>query len=118
MQQLTIGFGTVLILTGIIAYLGTGQESMTSLLPSIAGIPIVIAGLVAARPDRERIGLYIAAVLTAILAVGTLRGATKLLEGDATTAALVNGGLLVISVVYLAAFAAWLRNERRINRAG
>jgi hypothetical protein len=104
MPNLTIIYGIVLILTGFIAYFGTGQESVTSLLPSIAGIPIAIAGMVAQNPDRRHIGLYAAAGLVAILALGTLRGVGILVGGDANTASIINTVLFMLSVGYLAVF--------------
>lgn len=104
MPNLTIAFGIMLILTGIIAWVGTGQESLTSLLPTIAGIPIAIAGMIAVNPARRRIGLYVAAGLVAILALGTLRGVGILLGGDASTASIINTALFVLSVGYLVVF--------------
>jgi uncharacterized membrane protein len=109
MPNLTIAYGIVLILTGIVSWVGTGQESMTSLLPTIAGIPIAIAGMVAVNPQRRRLGLYIAAGLVAILALGTLRGVGILLGGDASTASIINTVLFVLSVGYLAVFVYRLR---------
>jgi hypothetical protein len=113
MPNLTIIYGIVLILTGFITYFGTGQESATALLPSIAGIPIAIAGMIAQNPARRRIGLYVAVALVAILAFGTLRGVTALVGGDATTASIVNTVLFVLSVGYLAVFIYMMRLETR-----
>jgi hypothetical protein len=115
MPNLTIIFGIVLILTGFITYFGTGQESATALLPSFAGIPIAIAGMVAQNPARRRIGLYVAVALVAILAFGTLRGVTALIGGDATTASIVNTALFVLSVGYLSVFIYTLRVESRVQ---
>jgi hypothetical protein len=113
MPNLTIMYGIVLILTGFIAYFGTGQESATALLPSIAGIPVVIAGIVSLNPDRRRLGLYIAGGLVVILALGTLRGVSALIGGDTSTAAIVNTVIFVLSVGYLAVFAYMMRIESR-----
>lgn len=104
MPNLTIAYGITLILTGIIAWAGTGQESLTSLLPTIAGIPIAIAGMIAINPERRRIALYVAAGLVAILALGALRGVGILLGGDVRTASIINTVLFVLSVGYLGVF--------------
>lgn len=109
MPNLTIIFGIVLILTGFIAYFGTGQESATSLLPAIAGIPIVIAGMIAVNPKRRKTGLYVAAILVVILALGTLRGVGILISGDVNTASIINTALFVLSIGYLLVFAYRLR---------
>lgn len=111
MPNLTIAFGIMLILTGFVAYFGTGQESMTSLLPSIAGIPIVIAGMIAVNPERRRVALYVAAGLVAILALGTLRGVGILIGGDANTASIINTVLFVLSLGYLGVFFYRLRGS-------
>lgn len=115
MANLTIVFGIVLILTGFITYFGTGQESATALLPSVAGIPIVIAGMIAGNPKRGRIPLYVAVGLVVILALGTLRGVSALFGGDTTTAAIVNTVLFVLSIGYLAVFVYMMRLESRVH---
>jgi hypothetical protein len=102
MPQLTIVYGIVLILTGIISYFGTGQESMTSLLPTVAGIPIALAGILAMNPERQKVGVLIASALVALLALGTLRGVAILIGGDASTASIINTVLFLLSVGYLA----------------
>ncbi len=117
MANLTIVYGIVLILTGFIAYFGTGQESMTSLLPSIAGIPVVIAGMIAMNPQRRKIGLYAAAGLVTILALGTLRGVGILLGGDASTASIINTVLFLLSIGYLAVFIYMFRVESRAENS-
>ena len=118
MPNLTIIYGIVLILTGFIAYFGTGQESVTSLLPSIAGIPIVIAGMVAVNPERRKIGLYVAVALVAILALGTLRGVGILIGGDVNTASIINTALFLLSVGYLGVFFYRLRVSQSASDLG
>jgi hypothetical protein len=117
MPNLTIVFGIALILTGAIVYFATGQESLTALLPSIAGIPIAIAGMVAMNPERQRTGLYVAAGLVTLLALGTLRGVAILIGGDASTASLVNTGLFILSVGYLVVFVYLMRVGSRAHDA-
>jgi hypothetical protein len=101
MPQLTVAFGVLLILIGVVAYLGTGRESATALLPAVAGIPILLAGWMAMRPGREFQGLVVAAVLTAILALGSLRGVMILIGGEVTSASVINTGIFLLSVAYL-----------------
>lgn len=117
MPQLTITFGVGLILVGVGVYFGTGRESVTALIPAIAGIPMLLAGLAATRPEWYRYGLYAAVALAAILALGTLRGVTALIDGDVTTGSIVNTGLLIVSVVFLAVVVSSLRSDARHQRA-
>jgi hypothetical protein len=113
MPNLTIVFGSALILTGAIVYFATGQESMTALLPSVAGIPIAIAGMIAVNRERRRAALYVAVALVALLALGTLRGVAALIGGETGTAPVVNTLLFIVSVGYLAVFMILMRGDRR-----
>jgi hypothetical protein len=101
MARIIIGFGLLLILVGVIAYFATGRESITALLPAIAGIPVLIAGYLASRPGTQAIGEYGAIALAALLALGTLRGVTALIGGDVSVASVVNTGLLIVSVIFV-----------------
>jgi hypothetical protein len=116
MPQLTVAFGVALILTGILVYFGTGRESVTALLPSIAGVPVLLAGVVALRPEWRMYGLYAAAVLVLILALGTLRGVFTLLGGDLTTASVINTGLFLVSILYFIVFVRAIRTGQ-VQRA-
>jgi hypothetical protein len=44
MQNLTLSLGILLIILGAASYLGTGQESVTALIPSFFGILFVLFG--------------------------------------------------------------------------
>jgi hypothetical protein len=101
MSRVTIGFGILLILLGIGAYLISGGESVTSLIPAIAGLPIIGVGYLQSVSGWEQKGLYIAIALAAILALGTVRGVTSLLGGTVTTGSVVSTLLLVLSFGYM-----------------
>lgn len=113
MPNFTVIFGSALILTGAIVYFATGQESLTAMLPSVAGIPVAIAGMVAMNPQRRRVALTVAAGLVGLMALGTLRGVFKFLAGDVTTASTVNTLLFVVSMGYLAVYALLSRSRSR-----
>ena len=100
--RLTVGFGVGLILTGVISYFATGQQSVTALIPAFFGGLILIAGLASLRPEWRSYGLYAAAGLTLLLALGTLRGAFGLLGGEVSSATVINTILLVASIGFLA----------------
>ncbi len=47
MAKITIGLGIVLIALGFGSYFGTGQASVTALIPAFFGLPLLLLGLVA-----------------------------------------------------------------------
>lgn len=116
MARLTITFGAALVLTGVIAYFATGQESVTALIPAFFGGPIGIAGLVSLRPGWRSYGLYGAIVLAALLALGGLQGIFGLLGGEISTANVINSVLLVASAVFVALCVRELRGDRSSAR--
>ena len=71
MARLTVAFGAALILIGVITYFATGQESVTALIPAFIGGPVLLAGLVLLRNEWRSYGLYAAAGLVLLLALGT-----------------------------------------------
>lgn len=102
MARLTVGFGAVLILTGVVLYFATAQQSVTALIPAFVGGPLLIAGLVSLRPEWRSYGLYAAASLVLLLAIGTLRGTFGLLGGEGSSATVTNTILLIASIGFLA----------------
>lgn len=108
-----VAFGAALVLTGAIAYLATGQQSVTALIPAFIGAPPVLAGLAALRPRWRSHGLYVATGLGLLLAVGTLRGVFGLLDGEVPAAAVINTVLLAATAVFLALCIRELRGRSR-----
>ncbi|WP_047864209.1 hypothetical protein [Rubrobacter aplysinae] len=107
MSRLTLGFGVVLVLTGVISYFAMGRQSVTALIPAFIGVPLSLAGLVSMQPRWRSYGLYAAAGLGLLLSLGALRGVFGLLGGAFSFAAVVNTILFVASVGFLAL---WVRN--------
>ena len=57
MSNLTIGYGGLLIAWGIAASLLSGSNSVTSFIPSIMGVPLLISGLMTnLQPDKRNYG--------------------------------------------------------------
>jgi hypothetical protein len=71
---LTIAFGLVLVLLGVVGYLATGRESPTALIPAFAGILFLILGAVARNPGARKLAMHLAAALALVGALGTARG--------------------------------------------
>ena len=69
MGKIAIIFGSLLILLGLGAYLGTGRTSVTALIPSAFGVLLTVAGLVATRYPKARMHVMHVAVLIALFAL-------------------------------------------------
>ena len=85
MARTAMTFGVLLILLGLIAYLGTGQESVTALIPAFFGVPLLLLGWLARTESRRKHALHAAAVLAALGLAGSVRGlpqAWQLMSGD------------------------------------
>ena len=58
MGRLTVGFGVVLILVGVVGYFASGAASATALIPAFVGVPMAVAGWMMTRPNLRAVGLY------------------------------------------------------------
>ncbi|WP_257160045.1 hypothetical protein [Corynebacterium cystitidis] len=104
MPRITISFGAILIILGIIAYFATGMASWTALIPSILGAVIAIFGAIGIK--QPKIGIHIALVVAILGILGTFRSVLQLGEVFAGTAqrpaaVIVSTITFVLLVVYL-----------------
>ena len=81
MPRISIGFGIGLILLGVILYLATGMASVTALIPSVPGLPILICGIIGLKQSLLKHSMHIAAVFGLL---GFLAPLGKLSKGLAT----------------------------------
>ena len=86
MAKLTLAVGAVLVLLGLGAYFGTGQQSVTALIPSFFGVPLVVLGLWGEPQKNRKLAMHIAVVLTLLGFLGTIRAVFKLPAALAGTA--------------------------------
>lgn len=108
MPTISIVFGILLSALGLGAYVGTGSESVTALIPAFLGAPILLCGIIAGIFSKARMHVMHVAALLGLLGtvplamslpkVGTLIAGTAELP-FATTMQLAMG---TISVVFLA----------------
>lgn len=101
MRALPIGFGSVLILIGVVGYFASGAASVTALIPTFVGVPMLLAGWMMGRPNLRAAGLCSAMALAVILALGSLRGVAGLLGGEASVPAVIQLLLFLASVGFL-----------------
>jgi hypothetical protein len=64
MARLTIFFGIILILLGVLTYMGTGSKFPTSLIPAGFGVLLAIFGALARTLDMKKRGLYMHIAVT------------------------------------------------------
>ncbi len=78
MNKLTIIFGLVLILTGLIGYFGTGGASITALIPAFLGIIFIITGGLAFKENFRKHSMHIAVLFALVGLAGSFRGLIEL----------------------------------------
>ena len=68
MAKVTILFGLLLIVLGVIGYVGTGWKAPTALIPTYLGIVFAILGFLARRGTQKRrmLMMHIAVTLGAL----------------------------------------------------
>jgi len=71
MAKLTIGFGTLLILLGLVGYVATGSEYPTALIPSILGVIFIFFGVMANTDNARKRMLWMHISVT-VAALGFL----------------------------------------------
>ena len=74
MQNLTLSLGILLSVLGLASYFGTGQESITALIPMFFGIVFIILGFVAKNENFRKHAMHGAAGLALLGALGSARG--------------------------------------------
>ncbi len=77
MRAVTIGYGLILIVLGLAAYFGLGRESVTALIPTFFGVPVLVLGLLAGRDTLRRHVMHGAAALGVVAFLGTASGLVK-----------------------------------------
>ena len=77
MGKITIAVGALLIVLGLIGYLGTSMVSWTALIPAFFGLPLVILGILALQEAMRKHTMH-AAVVVGL--VGFLGGAFSFLR--------------------------------------
>jgi hypothetical protein len=108
MSNLTIGFGAALTALGQAAYFGTGRSSVTAMIPTFFGLPLVGLGLLARREDARVPALYGAAGVGLLGLLGTARSlprAARILSGgqdERPRAVLTQALMALLCAAYLA----------------
>ena len=73
MPKVTIALSSVLIVLGVVAYGATGAVSVTALIPTFVGLPVLVFGVLAVRqPQRRALWMHLAVGLMFLGLVGTM----------------------------------------------
>jgi hypothetical protein len=88
MAKLTIVYGVIFIIMGLYGYFGISSESITALIPTFFGIPMLILGWLGLNEKYLKHTMHIAAVLNLLGFAGTVNGLIKFFKmlGGAETA--------------------------------
>ena len=75
---MTIVIGVILILLGFGGYFGTGQASVTALIPAGFGFVLSILGGIATRDSARKHAMHVAVIFGLLGFAGTVPGVIKL----------------------------------------
>ena len=88
--------GGFLVLFGIVAYIYSGQASITALIPSIFGLGILFPGYVAYNsPDMAKHAMHVTAVLALLGVLGSLDSILGILDVPFFLSAKIIGTCLI-----------------------
>jgi len=77
MVKIAIIFGIILIILGLYSYFGISGESITALIPTFLGIPVLVLGWMAINEKYLKHAMHGAAVLMLLGFAGTVGGLIK-----------------------------------------
>jgi len=77
MAKISITFGIILIILGLISYFGISSESITALIPTFLGIPVLILGFLGLNKKYLKHAMHGVAVLMLLGFGGTVGGLIK-----------------------------------------
>ena len=87
MYRVTILFGILLGITGIVGFYLTGAEHLTALIPAFIGIPLFVCGIIAAKEAMRMMAMHIAILIGLI---GFIGAAATLFKADQEMAAIIS----------------------------
>jgi len=80
MARTTIFFGLVLIVLGMVSYVGAAAVSVTALIPAFFGVALALLGLIGQYERYRKHALHLAAVVGLLGCLGTVPGLIGLVD--------------------------------------
>jgi len=104
MPAVTRAVGFVLVLLGVVGYVGTGAASITALIPAIVGALFLLLALIARNPGARKHAMHVAVAIALLAVIGLVpRVAQAIGAGNigrpAVIAQLVMGAVLLVYVL-------------------
>ena len=92
--------GGILTAWGVFAYVYSGMESITAMIPAFMGVPILLMGFLAEKnPEKRKLFMHIAVTFGLLAALGGLRILT-MLSGPYDLAFASHAVLVLVGGVY------------------
>ena len=80
--SLTIFYGGFLVIWGVLISYLSESDSITSFIPSMLGLPILLSGLLASKfPNKKKVWMHIAVTFGLLCAIGGTRFFMKMSDG-------------------------------------
>ena len=74
LANLTLGYGTFLLLWGVAISVLSDSDSVTSYFPSFLGAPLMLSGIMTLRmPEKRKLWMHVAATFGLLCAIGGTR---------------------------------------------
>ena len=124
MPATTILFGLLLIILGVGGYVATDRESLTALIPAIAGVLFVLLGAVGRIDHLRKHAMHAAAALALLGFFGTISGVIKLFswmggnEPDRKPAVVAQAIMAVLCLLFVILCVRSFIAARRARAAG
>ena len=87
MYRVTILFGVLLGITGVVGFYQSGAEHPTALIPAFIGIPLFVCGIIAAKEAMRMLAIHIAVLVGLI---GFIGAAATIFKAEQGTAAVIS----------------------------
>ena len=107
MPLLTLVFGVAFLLLGVIAYLVTGMQSITALIPAFFGVIFVVLGVIMRDASRAKHAGHAAAAFALLGLLGSARGVPAVItlaqggEVERPGAAVAQTVMVVLCIAFL-----------------
>jgi len=121
---LPLAFGAAFVLLGVIAYLVTGMQSVTALIPAFFGVIFVVLGVIMRDRSRTRHAGHAAATLAVLGLLGSARGVPAVIalvqgaEVERPAAAVAQTVMVVLCAAYVALAIKSFLDARKAREAG